>query len=117
MDAPSLPFDFTGGYVGYFGYELKSDGGSRNAHRAETPDAAWIFPGHLLVVDHEENTTYLLALSDGSPGRTPPRRTGPADSEGELASLPGKDDPGAAASIDQGPRPGQPRRRPVWSAG
>jgi para-aminobenzoate synthetase len=67
VDAPDLPFDFTGGYVGYFGYELKTDCNSPNVHRAETPDAAWIFPGHMLVVDHEEDTTYLLALSDGSP--------------------------------------------------
>lgn len=67
VDAPDLPFDFTSGYVGYFGYELKADCGSPNVHRAETPDAAWIFPDRMMAVDHEEGVTYLLALSDGSP--------------------------------------------------
>jgi para-aminobenzoate synthetase len=67
IDAPELPFDFSGGYVGYFGYELKAECGSPNVHRAETPDAAWIFPGRMVVVDHDQRRTYLLALSDGSP--------------------------------------------------
>ena len=65
--APDLPFDFSGGYVGYFGYELKADCGSPNAHRAGTPDAVWVFPDRMVTVDHEEGTTYLLALSDGGP--------------------------------------------------
>jgi para-aminobenzoate synthetase len=65
--APDLPFDFTGGYVGYFGYELKADCGSPNVHRAQTPDAVWIFPSRMAVIDHQEHTAYLLALSDGSP--------------------------------------------------
>jgi para-aminobenzoate synthetase len=67
VDAPDLPFDFSGGYVGYFGYELKADCGSPNAHRASTPDAVWVFPDRMVTVDHEEGVTYLLALSDGAP--------------------------------------------------
>jgi len=38
-----LPFDFTAGYVGYFGYEMKADCGADTAHRAPTPDGLWIF--------------------------------------------------------------------------
>ncbi|MCW2691465.1 MAG: Para-aminobenzoate synthase [Mycobacterium sp.] len=61
--APPLPFDFTGGYVGYFGYELKADCGSPNRHSAETPDSLWLFADRFLAVDHEADRTYLLALS------------------------------------------------------
>ncbi|MEU9716875.1 aminodeoxychorismate synthase component I [Streptomyces sp. NPDC047976] len=63
IDAPPLPFDFTGGYVGYFGYELKGDCGSPNRYSAPTPDAVWIFADRFLAVDHQEGRTYLLALS------------------------------------------------------
>lgn len=64
IDAPALPFDFTGGYIGYFGYELKADCGSPNRHRARTPDAVWLFADRFLAVDHFQNRTYLLALSE-----------------------------------------------------
>ena len=63
---PALPFDFQCGYVGFFGYELKADCGSPNAHRADTPDAMWIFADRMIAVDHEEDKTYLLALDDTS---------------------------------------------------
>ncbi|MGE7388231.1 aminodeoxychorismate synthase component I [Streptomyces sp. NPDC004126] len=63
IDAPPLPFDFTGGYVGYFGYELKGDCGSPNRYTSPTPDAVWIFADRFLAVDHQEGRTYLLALS------------------------------------------------------
>lgn len=64
---PGLPFDFTTGYVGYFGYELKGDLGSDNRHKAETPDAAWIFADRLIAVDHEQDLTYVVALHRGDP--------------------------------------------------
>jgi para-aminobenzoate synthetase len=60
---PPLPFDFAGGYVGWFGYELKADCGAASRHRAPTPDACWLFADRLLVIDHAEQRTYLLALS------------------------------------------------------
>ncbi|MET8767147.1 aminodeoxychorismate synthase component I [Streptomyces sp. NPDC004658] len=65
LDDPGLPFDFTSGYVGYFGYELKGDLGSRNRHSAETPDAAWMFADRLVAVDHERDLTYVVALHRG----------------------------------------------------
>jgi para-aminobenzoate synthetase len=58
---PGLPFDFTGGYVGFFGYELKADCGAAAAHRADTPDAVWLRIDRFLAVDHAEGRTYLLA--------------------------------------------------------
>jgi para-aminobenzoate synthetase len=65
---PRLPFAFTAGYVGYMGYEMKSDCGADAAHRARTPDAMWIFADRLIAVDHETGVTYLLACHDGSDG-------------------------------------------------
>jgi para-aminobenzoate synthetase len=58
---PGLPFDFTSGYVGYFGYELKGVLGSANRHRAETPDATLMFADRLIVVDHQREFTYVVA--------------------------------------------------------
>jgi para-aminobenzoate synthetase len=57
-----LPFDFDCGFVGYLGYELKADCGGTAAHRATTPDAAFVFADRLVAFDHEEGCVYLLAL-------------------------------------------------------
>ncbi|MEV6602684.1 aminodeoxychorismate synthase component I [Kutzneria sp. NPDC051319] len=57
-----VPFDFTLGWVGYLGYELKSECGGDAAHRSPYPDAAMMFADHAVVFDHVENTTYMLAL-------------------------------------------------------
>jgi para-aminobenzoate synthetase len=59
-----LPFDLNGGYVGYFGYELKADCGGDDAHRSSLPDAAFILAERLLAFDHRDGATYVLALSD-----------------------------------------------------
>ncbi|WP_371669578.1 aminodeoxychorismate synthase component I [Streptomyces sp. NBC_00289] len=67
VDATGLPFDFTGGYVGYFGYETKSDCGSPNRHRAETPDACWLFADRLIAVDHQKGFTYAVCLAEDTP--------------------------------------------------
>ena len=58
-----LPFDFDCGFAGYFGYELKADCGAEAAHRAETPDAAFVFADRLIAFDHREGHAYLLALA------------------------------------------------------
>lgn len=67
VDATGLPFDFTGGYVGYFGYETKADCGSPNRHRATTPDACWLFADRLIAVDHEKGFTYAVCLAEDTP--------------------------------------------------
>ncbi|EST32791.1 aminodeoxychorismate synthase component I [Streptomyces niveus] len=59
-----LPFDLTGGYVGYFGYELKAECGATARHTAETPDAAWMFADRVIAIDHQEGLTYLVAVHD-----------------------------------------------------
>lgn len=61
---PRLPFDFIGGYVGYFGYEMAGDTITPSQHVSPTPDALWIFADRLIVVDHEQDVTYVLALHD-----------------------------------------------------
>jgi len=61
---PGLPFDFTGGYVGYLGYEAKADCGAALRHRAPTPDACWLFADRLVVVDHEQRCTYLVCVAE-----------------------------------------------------
>ncbi|MER8070758.1 aminodeoxychorismate synthase component I [Streptomyces sp. NPDC094034] len=59
-----LPFDLTGGYVGYFGYELKAECGATARHTAETPDAIWMFADRVIAVDHQEGRTYVVAVHD-----------------------------------------------------
>ncbi|MCT2359856.1 aminodeoxychorismate synthase component I [Brevibacterium casei] len=58
-----LPFAFRLGWVGYLGYELKAEVGSPGKHASEQPDALMMFLDRALVVDHEQGSVYLLALS------------------------------------------------------
>lgn len=67
VDDDGLPFDFTCGYVGYFGYEMKADCGSANRHRAATPDACWLFADRMVVVDHQEQCTYVVCVAEDTP--------------------------------------------------
>ncbi|WP_405135429.1 aminodeoxychorismate synthase [Nocardia sp. NBC_01388] len=64
IEFPNVPFDFVGGYVGYLGYEMKSECGASAAHHAATPDAQWLFVDRLIVVDHEAGRTHLLNLAE-----------------------------------------------------
>jgi para-aminobenzoate synthetase len=63
-DAPELPFDFTCGFAGYLGYELKAESGGTLAHRSPLPDAALVFCDRLIAFDHDERRVHLLALAD-----------------------------------------------------
>ncbi|MEZ0293480.1 MAG: aminodeoxychorismate synthase component I [Solirubrobacteraceae bacterium] len=65
-DAPELPFDFTCGFAGYLGYELKAEHGGTLAHRSTLPDAALVFCDRLIAFDHDERRVHLLALADGT---------------------------------------------------
>ncbi|MFI8229645.1 chorismate-binding protein [Streptomyces sp. NPDC085900] len=67
VDAGGLPFDFTGGYVGYFGYETKADCGSPSRHSSGTPDACWLFADRLIAVDHLKRFTYAVCLAEDTP--------------------------------------------------
>lgn len=62
--AEELPFDLVGGYVGYFGYELKADLGANRTHPSKTPDAVWLQADRFIAVDHAENRTYVVAVCE-----------------------------------------------------
>lgn len=55
------PGGFTLGWLGCLGYELKRETGGSDV-AAPTPDAALIFAGRAIVLDHVEGTAWLLAL-------------------------------------------------------
>ncbi|TCC40080.1 aminodeoxychorismate synthase component I [Kribbella capetownensis] len=59
---------FNGGYVGYFGYELKALTGGVAAHEAPTPDALWIWANRFVVIDHDRDITYLVAVDERDAG-------------------------------------------------
>lgn len=62
VDPPALPFDLVGGYVGWFGYEMKGECGSAGRHHATTPDAAWIHADRFVAIDHRAGRTYVVAV-------------------------------------------------------
>jgi anthranilate synthase component 1/para-aminobenzoate synthetase len=55
------PCEFTLGWLGYLGYELKRETGGSDVPSA-VPDAALVFAGRAVVLDHREGTAWLLAL-------------------------------------------------------
>lgn len=59
---PPLPFDFTGGYVGYFGYELKGELEGEYANDSSTPDAMWIKADRFVAFDHAEQQTWIVCI-------------------------------------------------------
>ena len=61
------PCEFTLGWLGYLGYELKRETGGSNV-AADTPDAGLIFAGRAVVLDHRERTVWLLALESADSG-------------------------------------------------
>jgi para-aminobenzoate synthetase len=88
VEAPQLPFDFTCGYVGYFGYETKSDCGAANRHQAESPDACWLFADRMIAVDHQEDVGYALCLAEDTPAGQAEATRWLDRIAGELATLP-----------------------------
>ena len=58
-----LPFDFTCGFVGYLGYELKRECGAGFAYKSATPDAYFLFADRLIAIDHLAAVTYLVCLA------------------------------------------------------
>jgi len=60
--APDLPCDFCGGFIGYFGYELKAHCQGWAVHGSAQPDGAFVLADRLLVFDHATRRLYLAAL-------------------------------------------------------
>jgi para-aminobenzoate synthetase len=66
LEAPAhLPAGLLGGFVGYLGYECKSDCGSPNVHRSELPDAVMMLANRLVAIDHIAHRVTLVALVRG----------------------------------------------------
>ncbi len=57
VDAPPLPFQFTGGYVGYLGYPSKK-------HRSPFPDACLLKVDRFLAIDHIENALWIVSCGE-----------------------------------------------------
>src|SRR4051794_13385493 len=64
VDAPELPFDFVGGFAGYFGFELKAECGGRLTHPSPLPDAAFVLCDRLIAFDYRERRVHLVALTE-----------------------------------------------------
>lgn len=61
------PCEFTLGWLGYLGYELKRETGGSDV-TAETPDACLLFAGRAVVLDHLDRAVWLLALDTPDAG-------------------------------------------------
>jgi para-aminobenzoate synthetase len=61
---PAVQCGFHGGFVGYFGYELKKDCGYPNVHTSPLPDAALLYVPAVLAFDHEKHTLHIFTAQD-----------------------------------------------------
>ncbi|MFE3742851.1 aminodeoxychorismate synthase component I [Streptomyces sp. NPDC059134] len=109
VQVPSTPFEFTLGWVGCLGYGLRSGPVASPAHPSRDPDAAMVFADRAVVLDHREQTTYLLALEDdgagdragGNPEQHDTARSWLARTARRLEALAGLEpDPAPAAPAD-----------------
>ncbi|MGH3165771.1 MAG: chorismate-binding protein, partial [Trebonia sp.] len=108
-----LSFGMTGGYVGYFGYEMKAECGADAVHAARTPDALWIFASRMVAVDHETGATCLIAIHDGSDAALTDARRWLDETAGVLADLwPGPRPSGLRPSGPAGQGAGRPAAPP-----
>jgi para-aminobenzoate synthetase len=57
-------FGFSGGFVGYLGFELKEDCGYSRLHKSRLPDAQLLFVPGLMVFDHLQRSTHLVFTND-----------------------------------------------------
>ena len=57
-----LPFEFCGGYVGYFGYGLKRALGSPNRFESETPDACFIAATRMVAFDERAAEAFVIGV-------------------------------------------------------
>jgi len=61
-EGSDLPFDFSGGFVGYLGYELKQECGGSALHSSAQPDAMYLLADRFIAFDHVAREIYLVAL-------------------------------------------------------
>ena len=116
-EIPDLPFEFDCGFVGYLGYELKSECGYESAHTSEHPDVALIFSDRLIAFDHRAKATYLLCLH--KLGEEEAAQAWISDTSAQLPNLsavsvgePG-DAPRTLPAVVRGGSPGSPHTSPT----
>jgi para-aminobenzoate synthetase len=69
-----LPFQFQGGWVGYFGYEMKALFGAELVHRCDYPDALWLHVDRFIAVDQLNARVWAVCVFEaGSPQETQQR--------------------------------------------
>ncbi|MGO4229915.1 aminodeoxychorismate synthase component I [Arthrobacter sp. YAF34] len=106
-----FPCEFTLGWLGYLGYELKRETGGNDVP-APTPDACLIFAGRAVVLDHAEGAAWLLALDTPDAGdwlRSARAAVAASVSSSAAGSGPAAAPDGPAA--DRSPMPGSPASR------
>lgn len=59
-----IPCDFQLGYIGYLGYELKSDTIVKNKHIYDYPDAYFKYVDRAVVFDHLTKKAYVMCYKD-----------------------------------------------------
>jgi para-aminobenzoate synthetase len=79
--ATDLPFDFQGGYVGYFGYELNAEMTRGPTRSWEQPEASLLFADRIVAFDHDARETQLVCIV--APGKE-------ADGDGWLDEMTAK---------------------------
>lgn len=57
----ALPFNFAGGLVGYFSYEMKALFGASKQFENSIPDMIWMQVDQFIGYDHQTNEVYLVA--------------------------------------------------------
>lgn len=62
-DTTDLPFAFRGGWIGYFGYEMKVLFGAETRHAADHPDALWMHADRFIAFDHRTGRVWAVALA------------------------------------------------------
>ncbi len=72
IEPVDLPFQFRGGFVGYFGYELKGECGASVRHQSELPDAAFLRVSRFVAFDHERREWWVVGLESGGGGQDTP---------------------------------------------
>ncbi len=65
MEPPPVPF--VGGFIGWFGYELRSLCGSPHAQWPQAPHALFFRVDRFIAIDHAAAVTYVVAVHD-APG-------------------------------------------------
>ena len=59
----ALPFEFSGGFVGHLGYEMRAECGAVLSRRYDVgPDASFAFADRFVAVDHTNGDVYAVAM-------------------------------------------------------